>query len=44
MGTSQTGLYANVRTLTCVAMDSDTNHKIEHIMKELVDLTITQYA
>ena len=37
MGTPQTSLHTNVRTFTCVAMDPETNHKIEHLMKELVD-------
>ena len=37
MGAPQTSQYTNVRTLICTAINPETNDKIEHIMKELVD-------
>ena len=37
MGAPQTSQYSNVRTLICTAINPETNDKIEHIMKELVN-------
>ena len=37
VGESQSSLFANVKTITCIAADPDKNNKIEDIMKQLTE-------